>query len=90
MSILASLKLLNGQQYCHNFAWGQIATRYIDPMDCRPAGSSVYGISQARILVWVAIFFSRNLPKPGIEPGSLTLQADSLPSEPPGSPDLLW
>ena len=27
---------------------------------------------------------SGDLPKPGIEPGSPTLQADSLPSEPPG------
>ena len=27
-----------------------------------------------------------DLPNPGIEPGSLTLQADSLPSEPPGKP----
>ena len=26
----------------------------------------------------------RDLPHPGIEPGSPTLQADSLPSEPPG------
>ena len=25
-----------------------------------------------------------NLPDPGIEPGSPTLQADALPSEPPG------
>ena len=25
-----------------------------------------------------------DLPDPGIEPGSLTLQADSVPSEPPG------
>ena len=25
-----------------------------------------------------------NLPDPGVEPGSPTLQADSLPSEPPG------
>ena len=57
MSILASLKLLSGQQYCHNFTWGQIVTRHIDPVDCSPAGSSVYGISQARILEWVAIFF---------------------------------
>ena len=30
-----------------------------DPMDCSPPGSSVQGISQARILEWVAIFFSR-------------------------------
>ena len=27
-----------------------------------------------------------DLPDPGIEPGSATLQADSLPSEPPGNP----
>ena len=30
-----------------------------DPMDCSPPGSSVCGISQARILEWVAIPFSR-------------------------------
>ena len=29
-----------------------------------------------------------DLPDPGIEPGSPTLQADSLPSEPPGKPSL--
>ena len=27
-----------------------------------------------------------DLPDPGIEPGSLALQADVLPSEPPGKP----
>ena len=30
-----------------------------DPMECSPPGSSVHGISQAWILEWVAIFFSR-------------------------------
>ena len=30
-----------------------------DPMDCSPPGSSIHGISQARILEWVAISFSR-------------------------------
>ena len=29
---------------------------------------------------------SGDLPNPGIEPGSPTLQADTLPSEPPGKP----
>ena len=29
---------------------------------------------------------SEDLPNPGIEPGSPALQADSLPSEPPGKP----
>ena len=32
---------------------------FCDPMDCSPSGSSVHRISQARILVWVAISFSR-------------------------------
>ena len=30
----------------------------------------------------------RNLPDPGIEPGSPTLRADALPSEPPGKPEV--
>ena len=30
-----------------------------DPMDCSPPGSSVHGISLARILEWVAISYSR-------------------------------
>ena len=38
------------------------------PMDCSPPCSSVHGILQARILKWVAIPFSRDLPNPGIEP----------------------
>ena len=32
-----------------------------DPMDCSPPGSSVPGISQARVLEWGAIAFSRSL-----------------------------
>ena len=55
-----------------------------DPMDYNPPISSVHGIFQARILEWVAIPFSRDLPDPGIEPGSPALHTDSLPFEPPG------
>ena len=29
-----------------------------DPMDCRPRGSSVHGIFQARVLEWDSIAFS--------------------------------
>ena len=46
-------------------------------MGCSLLGASVHGILQSIILVWVAIPFSR---------GSLTLQADSVPSEPLGKP----
>ena len=53
-------------------------------MNCSPPGSSVHGTLQARILQWVAIPFSRVSSHPGTEPGSPTLQADYLQSEPPG------
>jgi len=49
-------------------------------------GYTVHGILQARILEWVAVFFSRDLPNPGIKPRSPALKADSLPAEPPGKP----
>ena len=35
-----------------------------DPMDCSPPVSSVHGISQAGILEWVAISFSRGSSRP--------------------------
>ena len=61
-----------------------------DPMDCSPPGSSVHGILQARTLEWVAISSSRELfPTQGSNLGLLYLQADSLPSEPPGKPNIL-
>jgi len=44
------------------------------------------GILQARILEWIANPFSRGSSNPGIEPRSPALQADSLPTEPPGKP----
>ena len=53
-------------------------------MDCSLPAFSLHGILQARMLEWVAIPFSRDLPNPGIKPRSPTLQADSLQSEPPG------
>ena len=56
-----------------------------DPMDCSTTGSSVHGILQARMLEWVAIS-PGDLAYLGIEPGSSASQADSLQSEPPGSP----
>ena len=58
---------------------------------CSPPGFSVHGILQARILEWVAILFSRDLPDPDIKPGSPALQGDSLPSEPPAKPkNQMW
>ena len=55
-----------------------------NPMDCSLPGSSVHGIFQARVQEWVAISFSRGFSNPGMKPRSPALQADALPSEPPG------
>ena len=52
-----------------------------NPMDCSLPGSSVHGILQARILEWVAFHSPGDLSDPGIEPGSPSLHADSLPTE---------
>ena len=63
-----------------------------DPMDCSLPASSVYGILQARILEWVTMPSSRDLPNPGIKPMSPAapaLQMDSLPLSHQGSPTVL-
>ena len=59
---------------------------------CDPTDYTVHGILQARIPEWVAFPFSGDLPNPGIEPRAPTLQADSLPAEPPGksSYETIW
>ena len=49
-----------------------------DPMNYSSPGFSAHGIFQTRILEWVAMPSSRDLPNPGIEPESPALQADSL------------
>ena len=52
----------------------------VTPMDWSPAGSSVHGISQARILEWVAISFSRGIfPTQELNLCLQHWQVDSLP-----------
>ena len=47
-----------------------------DPVGCSPpTRSSVHGILLARILEWVAMPFSRDLPDPEMEPESFTSPA---------------
>ena len=55
-----------------------------DPMDCSPPGSSVHGILQARIPELVAIPSPGDLPHPVTEHRFPALEADCLPSKPPG------
>ena len=42
----------------------QLYLTLCDPMDCSPPGSSVPEISQARILEWAAISFSKGSSRP--------------------------
>ena len=58
-------------------------------MDCSPPGSSIHGILQTKIQEWVSFCLSRVSSRPGIEPRTPALQADSLPSELPGKPLML-
>ena len=59
----------------------------VESLGGSPAGYSVHGIFHARILEWVAISSSRDLPDPGTEPVSTVspeLQVGSLPTETSG------
>ena len=51
--------------------------------------ASLSGISQARILEWVAISFSKGLPNPEIKPVSPALAGGFFTAELPRKPDLL-
>ena len=58
------------------------------PTLCNPVNYSLPGSSMgfSRQEYWSGLLFPSpgDLPNPGIEPGSPTLWADALPSEPPG------
>ena len=55
-------------------------------MDCSPSGSSVQGISQARLLEWIVISSPGDLSNPRIEPVSPALAGRFFITEPPGKP----
>ena len=58
-----------------------------NPIEHSLPDSSVHGILQVRILEWVAFPSPGDPPNPGIKltsPSASALQADSLPTEPPG------
>ena len=57
-----------------------------DTMDCRPPGSSVHGSSQARIMEWVAISFSRGSSQPRDQTPVSCIADGFFTTEPPGKP----
>ena len=56
---------LKGRRACSCYLVFHLCPTLWDPMDCNLLGSSVHGISQARILE-----ITGDLPDPGIEPAS--------------------
>ena len=64
-----------------------VVSNSLAPMDCSLPSSSVHGIFSKQEY-WSGLPFPSpgGLPNPGIEPRSPSLQADSLPSEPPEKP----
>ena len=69
----------------------QSCLTFCDPMNCSPPGASVLGDSPGQntgvgsLSLFQGIFPTQG-SNPGIEPRSPTLQADSLPAEPPRKP----
>ena len=57
---------------------------FCSPTDCSPPGSSVHGISQARILEWVAISFSRDSSWPRDGRWVSCMAGKFFTAEPPG------
>ena len=49
----------------------QLCLTLCNPTDCGLPGSFVHGILQARILEWIAVSYSRDLPDAGMEHVSL-------------------
>ena len=64
----------------------QVVSDSYDPMDCSPPGSSVHGISQARILEWVVISFSRGSSRPRDQTWVSCSASGFFTTEPPGKP----
>ena len=92
ISILPLLTSINQMKnMCALCLVAQLYPTLCDPMNCSPLpppGFSVHGDSPGKNtgVGCHACPLPGDLPNPGIEPRSLALQADSLPSEPPGKP----
>ena len=61
-----------------------VVSSLCDPRDCRPPAPLSMDLSGQEFWNGSPLPSPGDLPDPGIEPGSPALQADSLPSEPPG------
>ena len=64
----------------------QLGLTLCNPMDCSPSSASVHGISQARILEWVAIPFSMGSSRPRDRTFISCIAGRLFTIWPPGSP----
>ena len=76
--------------FCCSAQLLQLCPTLWDPMDCSPPGSSVHGISQARILEWVAISSSRGSSQPRDGTWVSCVAGGFFTTEPPRSPLFLY
>ena len=91
LCILRFIIILVNYIYIHVFAVLCIVVQscltLCNSTDCSLPGPSVHGDSPGKnTRVGCHALLQGNLPNPGMEPRSPTLQANSLPSEPPGKP----
>ena len=66
-----------------------IVSDSLDTMDWSPPGCSIHGILQQECWSGLPCPSPGDLPNPGIEPRSPSLQTNSLPSELPGKPIII-
>ena len=92
VSVAPGREMLNPWNFLSYRKWAlviQSCPTLCDLIDCTPRGSSFHGVSQARMLEWVAISFSRRSSWPRDWARSPALQVDSLQSEQPGKPQMI-
>ena len=77
---LSNLKVLHSKVKVYV---AQSCPTLCDPVDCSPPGFLSMEFSRQEYWSRLPFLSPGDLPNPGIEPGFLALQADSLPSEPP-------
>ena len=80
-----SMAIFNNFNYTHSIVVVLVTvSASCNPMDCSLSGSSVHGISQARILEWVAISRSRGSSPSSDETHVSCLAGGFFTTEPPG------
>ena len=76
------IHLLSSNKQVKNFRLSVLSHSVVSDSFCQAPLSMGF----SRQEYWGGYSSPEDLPKPGIEPRSLALQADSLPSEPPRKP----